>query len=140
MLKLHDIHVSKLRASGLFSNDNEMFELSEYDQMARSIIFYYCTPDFAKYMVSNPEALSYIVECLMFGSCKWDKTRKSTTHRGYLSRCGQWAIVRWWCLLQKQSTTMEVSLYDHCGAGDDTLLIENLVDNKYDQSLKTEAI
>jgi len=138
MIQLHNINTKKLRKSKLFEHNNPMFDLAEYDYIARRLILKYCTYDFATHILNNPEALSYITECLMFGSCRWNKKKHAkSTHRGYLSRCGRWAIIRW-IYLSRQRQSLEISL--DTTYNDDLVLHDIIADKRYEQSIKREQL
>lgn len=82
----------------LFSHEelgDHLLTMDEYLKISRRIIGCYASPKAAHHMLNDEDALSFVANKLMIGTCKWVHGGKRGTHRGYLSQCGQWAIQTW---------------------------------------------
>lgn len=133
MIQLHNINTTKLKKNKLFQQKNlndTMLAMSEYDRLAKCYLLKVCSTSVATMILSNPELLSYITECLMFGSCRWNKDRRGT-HHGYLVQCVRWGVL---CVLRGQNAIHEKSLFDDVYEGGTLRFYETIEDVRYDRS------
>ena len=91
---IKDIDATKLQKSEIFETDNELLDLSSYILMAKKCIAYFASPDLSQQMLRNEDAISFVAEHLMMGTCRWDES-KGRAFKSYHNQCAIWAIQNW---------------------------------------------
>lgn len=112
------------KIDGLFDNeelDQHLFTMDEYIRIAKRMIGRNASPAAVTKMLRDDDAISFVANKLMIGTCRWVQGGKRGNHRGYLSQCGIWAVATW---VDQQSKAVEqewddISLYHDTGISHD---------------------
>jgi RNA polymerase sigma factor (sigma-70 family) len=100
-----------------------LFSLDEY----RTITERYLTKYFPV-LLNDEDAIAFVAEMLMIGSCRWLYGGKKGEHRGYLMQCARWAALRWRRYLYISKKHTHISLHQLIHNDEHTLLYEIIAD------------
>lgn len=91
--------------------ENQFLSWQAYRDIACKTIHRFC-PSYMN-LLTNEEAIEFIIQKIMHGDWKWDANRK-TSRKTYRCSCAQWAIREWVSKVQKKiAKTQCESLADH---------------------------
>ena len=133
-LVMVDIDMCKAEKTDWFNTpgiQDYLFDLDEYLQIARKTIGAFSTPSMRRAM-NNDDAVAYVADRLMIGTCRWVKGGKRGSHRGYLMACAKWAIKTWGSkFIQLQNHEWhDISLSHEAHVGSRLLVHETIADPK----------
>lgn len=110
---LWGINATKRIESGTLSSTPElekrMLSLDDYYQIASRCIGAFASGSVAQSMLRNEDAISFVAEHLMYGTCRWTEDGGRTL-RSYINQCAIWSIQRWIMLSKKAHGKHEQSL------------------------------
>lgn len=106
-----------------------MYSLEEYMEIAKRCIGHFASPSLAKELLRNEDAIHFITEHLMHGTCRWNPERGRNL-RSYHNQCALWAIKVWMRKAKNNRNKQLKSLHHEISHGEKTLLYETIADEK----------
>lgn len=107
----------------------EYWSLDKYYSEAQRCIGFFCRTIFPIKLNKDEDAISYIVEELIYAMSVWDKDRGMTL-KSYLTKRSIWAIFRYLAYQQVALKLKIQSLYDCISKNNDTPMYETIADIK----------
>ena len=83
------------------ATDAKFMSLYDYLSLAKRCIKKYAGNDIRARMLADDDAISFVAERLMYGTCHYRKN-KGTLLSTYYGQCSIWAITRWKIMVVKQ--------------------------------------
>jgi DNA-directed RNA polymerase specialized sigma24 family protein len=91
---ISNINSTKAKKNHSFQSSVELYNLYEYLDIAKTCIIKYAPISIKYSMIKSEDAISYIVEKLIYGHCRYRKDGGSSL-TSYLRKCVFWAILNW---------------------------------------------
>jgi len=116
--KIHSLHKERVMIVGFnkkrrnyLKANSRMLTLQEYTKMAERCICHFAPPSMASRMIKDEDAISFVIEHVMYGTCRWNPDR---SHRCSLNtyhvKCAIWAIGKWCKMFAKHQKSRPLSL------------------------------
>ena len=128
---IKDIDQTKLEKSNIFGDETiseRIMELSDYLEISKKCIAHFASNDLAKQMLRSEDAVSFVAEHLMMGTCRW-KPNRGKTVRSYHNQCAIWAIQNWISRISKKGVDI-LSLNKDLSDSEGNQLYEILEDDR----------
>jgi hypothetical protein len=102
-------NVTKLKQHGVFDKkDIKLYSLNHYLTVAQKCIYKYADSSMAKKMIYDEDAISYVVEKIIYGNYTY-RSDKNCTLNTYLNTCAKFAIKNW---INKLKSTRKIQTLD----------------------------
>jgi RNA polymerase sigma factor (sigma-70 family) len=93
-----DVDADKREKTGVYNlteeQESRLLTLSEYRFIAKKTISCFAGPSLRKHMLSDEDAISFVVEKLIDATCNWEEGKGRTLY-SWMNQCSIYAIKRW---------------------------------------------
>ena len=128
---IKDIDQTKLEKSNIFGDETiseRIMELSDYLEISKKCIAHFASNALANQMLRSEDAVSFVAEHLMMGTCRW-KPNRGKTVRSYHNQGASWAIQNWISRISKKGVDI-LSLNKDLSDSEGNQLYEILEDDR----------
>jgi len=94
MVVIKDFDPEALKRQDFTRNADRHFTLAEYYKIAEKCISRFAEYSVAQDMLSDEDAVAYMVSDLILGTCRWTPDG-GRDFKSYLNQCAIWSILKW---------------------------------------------
>ena len=128
---IKDIDQTKLEKSNIFGDETiseRIMELSDYLEISKKCIAHFASNALANQMLRSEDAVSFVAEHLMMGTCRWKPNRGKTVRSSH-NQCAICAIQNWISRISKKGVDI-LSLNKDLSDSEGNQLYEILEDDR----------